>query len=311
MSDQATAIHAVNYSVVMGLLGYSQSQLEKFADRFDSLIFRSDFVSKSDLKGALGVSDLQVDQIVSEVKKAFQAVKLKDIDTLTIRQSLYPELLRKIKRPPQVLFTRGDLELLQSDCVSVVGAREASKEGILRAQKVAIALTEAGYTIVSGLAKGIDTAAHTATLKAGGKTIGVIGTAIDQYYPRENMGLQNQIAENNLLISQFPLQQPSSKYNFPQRNLTMCGLSVATVVVEASETSGALYQAKACIEEGRTLFIMESLLERKDLTWPTKYVNKGGIVLRDIETLLDELNRAKTGKTEHDGQLGLFGTAVS
>ena len=310
MIGRESAIHACNYSLVMALLGYSQAKLEKISDRLDDLVYQDTWVTKSQLKNALGVSDQEIDLCSAEVKRGLSEMTLDDVATITIKDEAYPQLLKQIDRPPQILFVRGDIDLLNTDCVSVVGSRQVSREGVLRAQKVAISLAENSYTLVSGLAKGVDTAAQTATLKAGGKTIAVIGTPIHKYYPRENASLQNKIAEGHLLVSQFPLQQTVSKYNFPLRNFTMCGLSWATVIVEASETSGALYQARACVQEKRTLFIMKSLLENKSLKWPKTFVDKGAIVLKDVDTLLSELAKAKERKDSPDGQLKILDVAT-
>lgn len=310
MIDRKSPIHACNYSLVMALLGYSQSKLEKIGDRVEQLVYQDEWVTKSQLKNALGVSDQEIDQCSAEVKRGLAEVTLDDVGIITIKDDAYPPLLKAIDRPPQVLFVRGDIDLLKTDCVSVVGSRQVSREGVLRAQRVAINLAENGYTLVSGLAKGVDTAAQTATIKAGGKTIGVIGTPIHKYYPRENAALQNKIAEGHLLVSQFPLQQPVSKFNFPQRNYTMCGLSWATVIVEASETSGALYQARACVQEKRKLFIMKSLLDNKSLKWPKTFVEKGAIVLKDVDMLMTELEKAKAQKPVGADQLKILDVAT-
>jgi DNA processing protein len=309
--SKKSSIHAINYSLLMDLIGYSQAQLEKFNSRLDELVFVDQSVDRSTLREILHVTDEKIVASSQKIKASLADCEPDDISVITIKDEKYPPLLKQMRRPPIVLFYRGFWELTERFCVSVVGSRQATANGILRAQKVALMLTQNDYTIVSGLAKGIDTAAQTATIKAGGKTIGVIGTPIDKYYPNENKQLQNKIAGGHLLISQFPLQQPGSPYNFPQRNYTMCGLSLATVIVEASETSGALHQARACIQEGRTLFIMKSLLENKQLTWPRTFVDKGAIILNNEETLLDELEIAKQKKCQTKQQLNVFGQTAT
>lgn len=291
-----------NYSVVMSLLGYSQSKFEKLAPFLDQLIYTNGFVSNEALKMYLGVTDSQIKQSLSEFQASVQDVDLRDFSVLSIRDQDYPELLSKIHRAPQMLFMKGNIDLLKTNCVSVVGSRQVSEEGIRRTQRVSLALAANGFTVISGLAKGVDTAAHICTMKAGGNTIAVIGTPITKAYPSENRPLQSKISEGHLVVSQFPLQQPVSPFNFPQRNFTMCGLSMATVIVEAGETSGALYQAKACMQESRTLFVMKNLLEKKELTWPKKFVDKGAIVLDDIDTLLRHLENAKVKTKKAAGE---------
>jgi DNA processing protein len=160
----------------------------------------------------------------------------------------------------------------------------------VRASFLARALVENGRTVVSGLAAGIDTEAHTAALEAGGRTIAVIGTPLGYYYPAENRELQDRIAREFLLISQVPLfrySQQSPHFNrffFPDRNHTMSALTAATVIVEAGETSGSLIQARAAIEQGRKLFILESCFNR-GLKWPEKFLERGAIRVRDYSDI--------------------------
>ncbi len=302
-------IQAVNYNIFLELLNYSLPNLHKRKELWERFIFTDSLLNeKAELADAVGRTVEDVENISKRVIATFQKCTL-DYSVTTINDDNYPESLRKLTKPPLILFTRGVFEYSNTPCISVVGSRAASEEGRRRAQKLAILLAQNGFTVVSGLALGIDTAAHTAIVKAGGKTIGVIGTPIDQCYPKENEILQEKIATGHLLMSQFPLAQPTQKYNFPSRNYTMCGLSQATVIVEASETSGALYQARYCLQEGRKLFVMKSLLENPHLTWPKTYVKRGAIVLQDIEQLLTELNnfeiKAPSGD-EQDKQLRLF-----
>lgn len=281
---------AINYNTVLDLLGYSQKKLRDLEDHWDTLIFSDSLVSEKPDEVA-GLLECSVEEVEASYGKVISACQKCPItySIITIKDDVYPSRLRKVSKPPLFLFTRGVVELTETPCVSVVGSRQASDEGRRRAQKLAMLLTKNGYTVVSGLAKGIDAAAQTATIKCGGKTIGVIGTAINESYPKENAALQEKIGAGHLLVSQFPLAQPTSRYNFPARNYTMAGLSLATVIVEASETSGALYQARYCLQEGRKLFVMKSLLDNPNLKWPHTYVKKGAIVLDDIDRLLSEL----------------------
>jgi len=211
----------------------------------------------------------------------------------------YPARLRDAKYPLELFYYKGDIGLLESKCISIVGARECTPEGAKRAAKLAKGLVKQGFTVVSGLAKGIDTAAMATAMEVGGNTIGVIGTPIDQHYPKENQQLQQQVAKRHLLVSQVPFyrysKEPfsSKKYYFPQRNETMAAISEATVIVEASDTSGSLTQARACVQQGRKLFILNSCFERKDITWPAKYEKEGAIRVRDIDDLLNVVGDAK------------------
>lgn len=211
----------------------------------------------------------------------------------------WPEKLKDSARPAPVLYYRGDLGLVESKNVSIVGAREASDAGMSRAHAAAKKLIGADVTIVTGLAKGVDTAAAKAVAQSNGKgqIIGVIGTPIDEYYPRENRQLQDWVAERNLLLSQVPfykykIQPFTSKRNyFPERNELMAAVSDATVVVEASDRSGVLHQAKACLRMGRPLFIMRSCAENPAVSWPSRFIGKPGVqILDDISQVLEAIS---------------------
>lgn len=170
------------------------------------------------------------------------------------------------------LYCAGDLALLERPRVAIVGARDASPEGQKRAAKLARGLAAAGVVVVSGLAKGIDAAAHRAAIEAGGRTIAVIGTPLDKAYPAEHAELQERIWREHLLVSQFAPGTRVFPSNFPARNLLMAALTNATAIVEASDTSGSLHQAAECARLGRPLFIAKSLAENPKLTWPRRFL---------------------------------------
>lgn len=175
----------------------------------------------------------------------------------------YPTRLRDVHQVPPFLFARG--ELRPGDVgVSVVGSRNASEQGIKMATSVAHALVDDGISVISGLAAGIDTAAHRATLGAGGRAVGVIGTGIRLRYPAANRELHEQVSRHGLLLSQFWPDAPPRKQTFPMRNATMSGYGVATVVIEAGEHSGARIQARLAVEHGRPVILTDLVLEATD-----------------------------------------------
>jgi DNA processing protein len=191
---------------------------------------------------------------------------------------------------PEWLYLAGDRNLLQVvPRVSIIGAREASSDGLRRATKRARELVARGVVVVSGLAKGIDTAAHRSAIEAGGKTVAVIGTPLDQSYPRENAELQRLIMEKHLAVSQFPSGHPSGRTNFPRRNRTMALLTDATVIVEAGDGSGSLSQGWEAIRLGRRLFIMRSAVENKNLEWAAEMLKYGAEVLTKTDELLEAI----------------------
>jgi DNA protecting protein DprA len=191
------------------------------------------------------------------------------------------------------VFLAGDASLLRSPCVSIVGTREVSDEGWSRARRLSRELATKGVVVVSGLAKGVDTAALSGAIEAGGRVIAVIGTPIDKAYPIENAELQQDIYRSHLLVSPFPVGEQVFPSNFPKRNRVMAALSDASVIVEASDTSGTLHQAAECQRLGRWLFIMQSVAEDHKLKWPAKFIGKPKVaVLASTSDILDVVRRS-------------------
>jgi len=184
------------------------------------------------------------------------------------------------KNAPKQLFLAGDETLLQrGPRVSVVGSRKASAEGLKRASYLARALVQHKMIVVSGLADGIDTAAHTAAIEAGGRTIAVLGTPLDQAYPAANRDLQDRLAKEHLIVSQFSIGSAVTPKNFPMRNRTMALLTDATVIVEAGEKSGTLHQGWEALRLGRLLFLLDSVANDSGLSWPKEMIGYGAHVL--------------------------------
>lgn len=189
-----------------------------------------------------------------------------------------------------MLYYAGDLGLLEMPAVSIVGTREVSDEGRRRAIQLARDLAEAGVLVVSGLAKGVDAAAHTGAMQYGGATAAVIGTPLSKAYPAENGPLQEEIYSRHLLLSPFHEGAQVFKGNFPARNRVMAALTDATVIVEASDTSGTLHQAAECQRLGRWLFIMRSVVDDPSLTWPARFIGKPHVeVLNRTDDLLSRI----------------------
>lgn len=190
------------------------------------------------------------------------------------------------------IYYAGDLAVLRRPAISIVGTRDVSDEGRRRARKLARELVYAGVTVVSGLAKGVDTEALTAALEVGGQTAAVIGTPLDKAYPAENASLQEQIYSEHLLITPFDLGEPTFKGNFPKRNRVMAAVSDATVIVEASDTSGTLHQAAECGRLGRWLFIMRSVADDRTLNWPRKFIDKPKVaVISSTQEIIDAIGK--------------------
>jgi DNA processing protein len=193
---------------------------------------------------------------------------------------------------PKILYVAGDTGILDEGArVSLVGARKASPQGLCRASELASLLAGRGIVVISGLAEGIDTAAHTAAIKHGGQTIAVLGTPLDQVFPKQNAALQDQIMREHLAISQYPVGHPVQRKNFPLRNRTMALIADATVIIEAGDTSGSLAQGWEALRLGRPLFLAESVTEDPSHAWPAEMLHHGAAILSDqtIEELFDSL----------------------
>lgn len=204
----------------------------------------------------------------------------------------YPHLLRDAVDPVELLYFQGEWELAETPKrIAIVGSRKPSLDGLRYTRQLVKQLVFHGYTIVSGLAAGIDAMAHRTAIECGGKTIAVIGTPITETYPQENRDLQAIIASQHLLISQIPVLHymrqswKTNRFFFPERNKTMSALTQATIIVEASETSGTLIQARAALQQGRKLFILDSCFQNPNITWPAKYEEKGAIRVHDMDDI--------------------------
>jgi DNA processing protein len=216
--------------------------------------------------------------------------------TLTPDQLLGPLNEVEKEHAPKALYVAGDIGILeQGGRVSIVGARKASAEGLRRATRLATLLVKEGVVVVSGLAEGVDTAAHEAAMSHGGRTIAVLGTPLDRVYPKKNAPLQHRIMREHLVVSQYPQGYPVQPKNFVMRNRTMALMSDATVIIEASDTSGSLHQGWEALRLGRSLFIAKSVADDPGLTWPEKMLHYGARVLSD-ESLAEflELIPART-----------------
>ncbi len=194
------------------------------------------------------------------------------------------------KYAPPIIYFKGAIEPpLPCPRVSVIGTREPTEVGLKAAEEVAKTLVKNNVAIVSGLAKGIDTMGHKTAIKNGGKTIAVLGTPLNKVYPKENTELQEEMMENQLVVSQYSVGRPTTKKDFALRNRTMALISDASVIVEAGDGSGTLYQGWETIRLGRPLFICKSVVHNPKLKWPKEMIEYGAIELDDPEDILEIL----------------------
>lgn len=264
--DELAALVALERSRPKGMAAYRVAQ---YAQEMASAIAVIDAGLIAVEAEAIERARVDLDRWLSEGK-----------DIRSILDTTYPANLRGAFDAPPYVFVKGNYdEAWARDAVAVVGTRNASDDGLKRARKVTRTLVEAGYAVLSGLARGIDRAAHEATLDASGRTVAVMGTGIDRMYPAEHKQLADRIvAAGGALISQFEPDATGARYTFPIRNATMSGLALATVVIEAGETSGAKVQALAGLKHGSGVFLLRSLYETQE--WARELVDVGKYGMR-------------------------------
>lgn len=206
-----------------------------------------------------------------------------------ITSSLYPPRLKEIFDPPPMLYARGRVDLLNTLAIAVVGTRRPTAYGTTAATRLSKDLADAGLTIVSGMASGIDTAAHKAVLDAGGNTIAVFGCGVDELYPAENRKLSEKIIEKGLIVSDFPMGTPPYPQNFPLRNRIISGLSVGVLIVEGGQYSGSAITARLASEQGREVFAVPGNITSKMSWGPNLLIKQGSKLVQDWNDVVVEL----------------------
>ncbi|TAJ80943.1 MAG: DNA-protecting protein DprA [Gallionellaceae bacterium] len=214
---------------------------------------------------------------------------------LTIADATYPRALLNIPDPPFLLFAKGRLELLNVPALAVVGSRNSSPQGLRNAEAFAQTASEAGLCIVSGMAHGIDAAAHLGGLRGAGSSIAVVGTGLDKVYPSANRELAHQLAQNGVIVSEFPLGTPPLPANFPRRNRIISGLSLGCLVVEASLQSGSLITARMALEQGREVFAIPGSIHSPQSKGCHALIKQGAKLVESAQDILEELGSSFIG----------------
>lgn len=222
------------------------------------------------------IESIMARDLFERASDEIERVRSLGADILLLDDGVYPQLLREIFDPPITLYVKGEWSLcLEAPCVGIVGSRRASTYGQNAAVMLARDLAERGVTIISGLARGIDAAAHKGALEAVGRTVAVMGTGLDQVYPRDHKRLADEILERGgALVSEFPLQTPPAPQNFPYRNRVISGLSLGVLIVEAAENSGSLITARLALEQSREVFAVPGNISSRT-SFGTNYLIKG------------------------------------
>jgi DNA processing protein len=256
-------------------------------------VLRQELTSPADPAGQgtlLPAPSPDADRLLSEAHADLERWEAQGMRLVTVIEPDYPPNLRAVHDRPPMVFLAGALTPEDARAVAVVGARKATRVGTEQAAAISAHLAAGGYTVVSGLAAGIDTAAHMAALGRGGRTVAVIGTGLARCYPPQNRALQTRIARECAVVSQFWPDSPPSRRSFAMRNAVMSGMALATVVVEASETSGARMQARLALAQGRPVFLVARLLD--DQAWARDYAGRPGThVVHEPRQIIDALER--------------------
>lgn len=251
--------------------------------------------SEKQLKTVDGIGENYAKSIISskdriEIEKELYKINRYQTNIVTLFSECYPEHLKNIYSPPVLLFVKGNLSSADSISVSIVGSRNATQYGIRVAYDLGKQLAQKGITVVSGMARGIDTAAHKGALDGGGRTIAVLGCGLDFVYPPENKVLMNNISNNGAVITEYPLGTKPDAKNFPCRNRIISGFSLGTIIVEASSRSGSLITADLALEQNREVFAVPGPIYSKASEGTNNLIKQGAKIVTSLVDILEELN---------------------
>lgn len=269
--------------------------IKRLWDHFGSIdkIWSAD---EKDLSGVEGISDKVIRSILENRNKITvnsSEVQLNDAKVVNFDDETYPKNLLNIYDPPSILYHRGNLLPQDIKAIAIVGTRRASAYGLNIAKRLASELAGMGITIVSGMALGIDSAAHVGALETSGRTIAVLGCGVDIVYPPSNKQLMQEIIDHGAVISEFPPGTEPENWRFPQRNRIISGLSMGVIVIEGHYNSGAMITAKLALDQGREVFAVPGNIEMEQSKGPHWLIKQGAKLVETVDDVLEELNIAK------------------
>ncbi|MFH1217705.1 MAG: DNA-processing protein DprA [Pseudomonadota bacterium] len=235
------------------------------------------------------IAGIDKDRLRAEAEAEMERASRAGIRIIACGDSEYPELLSDIVDPPVLLYVKGDASLLKSPCLGIVGARASTVYGQRIAADLAGQLCRRGLTVVSGLALGIDAAAHSGALRVKGATVGVLGCGIDVVYPRQNNNLYDEIAEQGALVSEYRLGTLPEPFRFPARNRIISGISLGVVVVEAAKKSGSLITARMALEQGREVFAIPGRIDSRKSEGTHRLLQEGAKLVHSVDDILEEI----------------------
>lgn len=265
-----------------GMINLGVNKLLKFFHKYDRKISLRQMGQVAQVKSIPNFIEQYKNQDVKKLR-----IDYKKFSSFSILDDLYPERLREIYNPPVLIFYQGNIDLLKNPKLAFVGSRLAGQSGIKAVQKIVTELNQS-FTIVSGLAKGIDTASHLSAIKTKTPTIAVIGTGLDIFYPLENRKIQEYLAKNQLVLSEYSLGEKPLKYHFPERNRIIAGLSRGVVVVEAKLRSGSLITCERALEEGRDIFAIPGNIADGTSDDCNHLIQQGAKLVYQAQDILEE-----------------------
>ncbi len=275
--------------------------------------------SESDIRNINGFEDVAAEfceaRDPDEVDKELRRSEDLGLQFLSLEDDGYPESLRAIDKPPPLLYCKGEYENLDQLSIAMVGTRKYSNYGKRVAEKLSSELVKAGFTVVSGMALGIDTFSHQAAINAGGRTVAVMGTGFGNPYPQSNANLMRRIAEQGAVFTEFPLDQGPTRWSFPQRNRIISGLSRGVIVVEAPEKSGALITARNGLEQGREVFAVPGDVRRPSMKGTHQLIKDGAKLVEDSSDVIEEFRDLQLAlpleEEDHQERVGDLGEEQS
>jgi DNA processing protein len=270
-------------------------RLRRLLDTFDSPE-RVLAAKRNELQAVDGVNQSLIDSLVSwetvvDLQQELARIRDFGATVLTLEEADYPALLREIHDPPTVLYVWGKLDPRDHHAIGVVGSRRTSHYGLECAKKISYQIAYAGLTVVSGLARGIDTAAHQGALAAKGRTIAVLGTGLHHVYPAENRALAEKIISAGAVVTEFPMETMPDRQTFPMRNRIISGWGFGLLVVEAGVNSGALISASQAAEQGRNLYAIPGPIDRPSSHGANRLIQQGAKLVMSVEDILEDLQR--------------------
>lgn len=303
LNDEDTLAAELRLCMVSGVgPRIRKTLLERFGSAAN--IFKA---APSELREVDGVGPKLVRAITAaereiDVAKEIAYCRENQITLLLESATEYPRILKEIHDPPGVLFVRGEVRTTDALAIAIVGTRHATAYGLAQAERLASGLAHAGYTIISGLARGIDAAAHSAAIKAGGRTLAVLGGGVMDIYPPEHVKLAEQVMQHGAILSESHPLSPPLTGSFPQRNRIISGMSLGVIVVEASDRSGALITARHAMEQGREVFAVPGRVDSRNSHGCHRLIRDGAKLVETVDDVLEEFGPLVAAAPREDGR---------